>query len=171
VLNGNFQMNIKEKDNYIMIKQYNKDLWLLIEYMLMNNTKLYSQIEKNMIGIKPTDVFDIIKNINTDTYKQITDYMYDHMKMNYVKDFNVLVHEKDTYDECKKIIECKQIMYEIFQMYQILYPGQYYESLNKYFNINIQVNDLLFSRDEIIFVKINHNNLHKIIISFIKYIK
>jgi len=59
-------------------------------------------------------------------------------------------------------------LYEIMQMYQLLYPEQYYGSLNKYFDIVFKVNDLLFSVEEILFVKKNHTNLNKILTKFIK---
>ena len=168
VLNDTFQMNEIEKELFETAKLCNVDLFLLIEYVLMNNIKIYNQIDKQRISIKPKEVYDIIKTIDSDIYNALIGYIHDDIKITYVKDFDTFLRNEGTFEECRKNPKHREILYEIMQIYQLLYPEQYYGSLNKYFDIVFKVNDLLFSTEEILFVKKNHTNLNKILTKFIK---
>ncbi len=171
ILNINYEMNENEKELYDTAKLCNLDLFLLVEYVLMNNVKIYRQIDKHRINIKPREVFEIIKTIDPNVYKTLISYIYDEIKLLYVKDFDFFLQNGGTFDECKKIPKHMDILFEIMHVYQLLFKDKYYKSLNSYFNMVFDPNELLFTTDEILYVKKNHMNLNLILNKFINYIK
>lgn len=171
VLNQRFQMNENEKFMYNTARICNVDLFLLVEYVMMRNVLIYQQIDKQRINIKPVEIYEIIKSMDPIVYKKIIKYIWKKMKIMYVKDFDTMIKNHVTFEQCKKNPQFRESLYEVMQIYQISYPREYYESIGKYFKKQFVVNELKFTEKELLFIKKNSQDLGKILRKFIKYIR
>lgn len=137
-----YPLNIK-KDTIDLHSHIDVDMWFLIDYILLNNTYIYRQIEHNRMGIRPDEVFDIIKGIYRVSPKIYQDVSS--MIKKEGNDFNSAEISQDDslYIEVKKDHVFKALMYEFMQKLQIYHPEEFRIVISSYFKKQINISGII----------------------------
>jgi hypothetical protein len=119
------------------------DIWFLIEYVLLNNTYIYKQIDKDRMVIKPHEVFDMIKAVY-----QISPNIYWHISSILTNEGNRFIdteiaNPQSQYVDVKKDHMFKSLMYEFMQKLQIYHPKEFKTVLGSYFERHIILSDVI----------------------------
>lgn len=179
VLSEKFLLTGEQIEFMFIAKKYNIDLWILIDYVILNNMQLYTQIKHNKNSIIPKELFEILKIIINEKQDgiNICDKVFEKLQLISIENFadtkiNLLkaLINSDDYNIFKNAFVLQTIGYETLQMFQILYPNEYILILEIYFikpKNSIKYVAPILDVDIIIMIKENYNNLEKLLIELI----
>jgi broad specificity phosphatase PhoE len=163
VLNKNANLDEYSKKQLEAYKYFNGDLITMIDYLLLKNEEIYSQIQENKLHLKSKEAYDFFSNIPKNKFNKIKKFMEEKINIDYIDKIQAL-----NYDDAKKEPKYMFALHQAIQIYRIKYPKSFTKSLGNQFNVNIDNNKILFDKKELLYIIKNQNNLHKIIKHFSK---
>lgn len=165
IMHNKFELDVFDKKMLDSRKVINGDLSLLIDYILFNDIKLYSQIEKDKIGFKPKEVYDMIKLFPKEKYNNAIKFIDKKMKVPYITEFMTI-----SIEEIKKEPNYRSLLYEIMQILQIKYPNSYHKIVENYFGMKLKKLDYFINKKDMLYIKKNQHKLKKIIKKFMTFV-
>jgi broad specificity phosphatase PhoE len=164
IMHNKFGLDAFDKKMLDSMRVINGDLSNLIDYVLFNNIKLYSQIEKSKINFKPKEIYDMIKLFSKEKYNNVIKFISKYIKEPYVTEFLTI-----PIDEIKKEPNYRSLLYEIMQILQIKYPNSYHKIVEDYFGMKLKKLNYFVSKKDMLYIKKNQHKLKKILKKFISY--
>ena len=164
VLHKDFKLDEYDKKMIESQKYFNADIMLLIDYVLLKIEEIFSQIKENKIHLKPKEVYELFINIPDRKINKIRKILEKNLKVDFFDEL-----KKINFDDIKKP-KYMFAIYQIAQIYRIIYPKSFIKQLNKQFNVNIKDNNTVFTKKELLYVIRNQNKIKKIIKKFIEFV-
>lgn len=167
VISNKFDLK-DDYDRYEKSKTYNVDLWLVVEFLLLKNGKLFGQ-NKNTNRIEPEEILHIIRLVDDKINDTIVEFMNEMNIENSEEVINNIRIDLCDFKKIKKTKNGKIVMYEYIQLFEIMYRSSFIDLLKKVWNMSdiVDVN-IDFSTKELLYVKKNYKNIKKILKKYIK---
>jgi serine/threonine protein kinase len=148
-------------------EMYNIDLWLLIDYLLLNNGYVYLQLGN--LGFLVENIIKIINLLDDKIIDEILLTMKKDFMFPNIEFFSDFIHNRKNIAGKIKNKVHKTLCYEFLQILCILHYDIFIGLLEKVFKVSIIPYDQLFTRDELLFVKKSYMDMQKIIDVFLKF--
>lgn len=145
------------------------DIYLLVDYLLLNIMNVCQFIENDKIGFNRRDILKILKYIfkyNKEKYINVMNFCKDILKISDIYDLDEFLKSDEKYEVFTKDFLLRGYAYEVIQMFHIKYKDTFYNILNKLYNVNIE-NNFVFDKDVLIKIKKNRHHIKKIISLFV----
>jgi hypothetical protein len=163
VLHKDFTLDEFDKKMLDAQMYFNADLILLVDYMLLRNEEIYSQIQENKIHLKSKEAYDFFSKIPEKKFNKIKKFMEEKLNVNYIDMLKTI-----NSDNAKKEPKYMFAIDAIIRICRIKYPKLFIKILSKQFDKKIIDNQKIFDKKELLYIIKNQNKLHKIIKYMIK---
>jgi broad specificity phosphatase PhoE len=162
VLQKEFKLDEYDKKMLEAQKYFNGDIMNMIDYILLKNEEIFSQIQENKIHLKTKEAHELFMNIPNNKINKITKILEKKLNVDFIDEL-----KKIDSDNVKKEPKYMFAIYCAITIYRVKFPKSFMNQLSKQFNINIKDNNIIFAKKELLYLIKNQNKLKKII----KYLK